>query len=197
MTDIVSIITNNLVWILVGIVVILLAIIGRYADQTNFGEGKKIIKVKKKSSKRDIIDKLAAEEKEEEPKEELKKEEKPVEKAEVDIIEEMQNNTRDNFNPDADNDSKTDDIELAQDTLKTDEEKKKESEEMSADEFMKSDDLDILLPKKDVVTGDFLQEVEDINLDFKKKDILSDIPNLDDVDLPNIKKKQGKTDIWG
>ena len=197
MTDIVSIITNNLVWILVGIVVILLAIIGRYADQTNFGEGKKIIKVKKKSSKRDIIDKLAVEEKEEEPKEELKKEEKPVEKAEVDIIEEMQNNTRDNFNPDADNDSKIDDIELAQDTLKTDEEKKKESEEMSADEFMKSDDLDILLPKKDVVTGDFLQEVEDINLDFKKKDILSDIPNLDDVDLPNIKKKQGKTDIWG
>ena len=48
MTDIVSIITDNLVWILVGIVVILLAIIGRYADQTNFGEGKKIIKVKKK-----------------------------------------------------------------------------------------------------------------------------------------------------
>ena len=59
------------------------------------------------------------------------------------------------------------------------------------------DDLDILLPKKDIVTGDFLQEVEDINLDFKKKDILSDIPSLDDVDLPSIKKKKTKTDIWG
>ena len=194
MVDIVSIITNNLVWILVGIVVILLAIIGRYADQTNFGEGKKIIKVKKKSSKRDIIDKLAVEEKEEEPKEELKKEEKPVEKAEVDIIEEMKNNTRDNFNPDADTTSVLDQN-IQTEELK--EQKKKESEEMSSDEFLKTDDLDILLPKKNVVTGDFLQEVEDINLDFKKKDLLSDIPDLDDVDLPNIRKKKGKTDIWG
>ena len=194
MTDIVSIITDNLVWILVGIVVILLAIIGRYADQTNFGEGKKIIKVKKKSSKRDIIDKLAVEEKEEEPKEELKKEEKPVEKAEVDIIEEMKNNTRDNFNPDADTTSVLDQN-IQTEELK--EQKKKESEEMSSDEFLKTDDLDILLPKKNVVTGDFLQEVEDINLDFKKKDLLSDIPDLDDVDLPSIRKKKGKTDIWG
>ena len=196
MTNIISMITDNLVWILVGIVVILLAIIGRYADQTNFGEGKKVIKVKKKSSKRDIIDKLAVEEKEEEQIEEKK----PVEKAEVDIIEEMQNNTRDNFNPDAENDSKNDDNILEQTAIKTEaekEEKKKESEEMSLDEFMKSDDLDILLPKKDIVTGDFLQEVEDINLDFKKKNSLSDIPDLDDVELPSIDKKKSKTNIWG
>ena len=38
MTDITSFVTDNLVWILVGIVVILLAIIGRYADKTDFGE---------------------------------------------------------------------------------------------------------------------------------------------------------------
>ena len=196
MTDIVSIITNNLVWILVGIVVILLAIIGRYADQTNFGEGKKIIKIKKKSSKRDIIDKLAIEQ--EEPEKDSTKEmnidNSSEKKEEVDIIEEMKNNTRDNFNPDADTTSVLDQN-IQTEELK--EQKKKESDEMSSDEFLKTDDLDILLPKKNVVTGDFLQEVEDINLDFKKKDLLSDIPDLDDVDLPSIRKKKNKTDIWG
>ena len=196
MTDIVSIITDNLVWILVGIVVILLAIIGRYADQTNFGEGKKIIKVKKKSPKRDIIDKLAIEQ--EEPEKDSTKEmntdNSSEKKEEVDIIEEMKKNTRDNFNPDADTTSVLDQN-IQTEEIK--EQKKKESEEMSSDEFLKTDDLDILLPKKNVVTGDFLQEVEDINLDFKKKDLLSDIPDLDDVDLPNIRKKKGKTDIWG
>ena len=196
MTDIVSIITNNLVWILVGIVVILLAIIGRYADQTNFGEGKKIIKVKKKSSKRNIIDKLAIEQ--EEPEKDLTNEmntdNSSEKKEEVDIKEEMKNNTRDNFNPDADTTSVLDQN-IQTEEIK--EQKKKESEEMSSDEFLKTDDLDILLPKKNVVTGDFLQEVEDINLDFKKKDLLSDIPDLDDVDLPSIRKKKNKTDIWG
>ena len=196
MTDIVSIITDNLVWILVGIVVILLAIIGRYADQTNFGEGKKIIKVKKKSPKRDIIDKLAIEQ--EEPEKDSTKEmntdNSSEKKEEVDIIEEMKKNTRDNFNPDADTTSVLDQN-IQTEEIK--EQKKKESEEMSSDEFLKTDDLDILLPKKNVVTGDFLQEVEDINLDFKKKDLLSDIPDLDDVDLPSIRKKKNKTDIWG
>ena len=172
MTDIVSIITDNLVWILVGIVVILLAIIGRYADQTNFGEGKKIIKVKKKSPKRDIIDKLAIEQ--EEPEKDSTKEmntdNSSEKKEEVDIIEEMKKNTRDNFNPDADTTSVLDQN-IQTEEIK--EQKKKES------------------------TGDFLQEVEDINLDFKKKDLLSDIPDLDDVDLPSIRKKKGKTDIWG
>lgn len=196
MVDIVSIITNNLVWILVGIVVILLAIIGRYADQTNFGEGKKIIKVKKKSSKRDIIDKLAIEQEEPEKNltNEMNTDNSSEKKEEVDIIEEMKNNTRDNFNPDADTTSVLDQN-IQTEELK--EQKKKESEEMSSDEFLKTDDLDILLPKKNVVTGDFLQEVEDINLDFKKKDLLSDIPDLDDVDLPSIRKKKNKTDIWG
>lgn len=196
MTDIVSIITDNLVWILVVIVVILLAIIGRYADQTNFGEGKKIIKVKKKSSKKDIIDKLAIEQ--EEPEKDLTNEintdNSSEKKEEVDIIEEMKNNARDNFNPDADTTSVLDQN-IQTEEIK--EQKKKESEEMSSDEFLKTDDLDILLPKKNVVTGDFLQEVEDINLDFKKKDLLSDIPDLDDVDLPSIRKKKNKTDIWG
>ena len=198
MTDVVSIITDNLVWILVGIVVILLAIIGRYADSTNFGEGTKIIKVKKKKGKRDIIEQLAVEPKEEPVKEE-KKEETTEKKPEVDIIAEMQNNTRDNFNPDADESSKDDNLveQIFTPTEEQKEEKKKESEEMSSDEFMKSNDLDILLPKKDVVTGDFLQEVEEINLDFKKKDLFSSIPDLDDIDLPSIKKKKGKTDIWG
>ena len=195
MTDITSFVTDNLVWILVGIVVILLAIIGRYADKTNFGEGKKIVKVKKKKGKRDIIEELEVQ-----SKEEPIQEQKDV-KEENDIIVEMQNNTRDNFNPDANEEQKeTEELKLDENVVESEEikeEKKKESEEMSSDEFMKSDDLDILLPKKDIVTGDFLQEVEDMNLDFKKKDLFSDIPDLDDVDLPTIKKKKTKTDIWG
>ena len=195
MTDITSFVTDNLVWILVGIVVILLAIIGRYADKTNFGEGKKIVKVKKKKGKRDIIEELEVQ-----SKEEPIQEQKDV-KEENDIIAEMQNNTRDNFNPDANEEQKeTEELKLDENVVESEEikeEKKKESEEMSSDEFMKSDDLDILLPKKDIVTGDFLQEVEDMNLDFKKKDLFSDIPDLDDVDLPTIKKKKTKTDIWG
>ena len=199
MTDITSFVTDNLVWILVGIVVILLAIIGRYADKTNFGEGKKIVKVKKKKGKRDIIEELEVQSNEEPVKEQKEKNSNPTE--EIDIIAEMQNNTRDNFNSDANEEQKeADELKIDDNIVESEEikeEKKKESEEMSSDEFMKSDDLDILLPKKDIVTGDFLQEVEDMNLDFKKKDLFSDIPDLDDVDLPTIKKKKTKTDIWG
>ena len=199
MTSVISIITGNLVWILVGIVVILLAIIGRYADKTNFGEGKKIVKVKKKKGKRDIIEELEVQSNEEPVQEQKEKNSNPTE--EIDIIAEMQNNTRDNFNSDANEEQKeADELKIDDNIVESEEikeEKKKESEEMSSDEFMKSDDLDILLPKKDIVTGDFLQEVEDMNLDFKKKDLFSDIPDLDDVDLPTIKKKKTKTDIWG
>lgn len=40
MTEIIGFIVSNYVWFLIGSIIILLAIIGSYADKTNFGQGK-------------------------------------------------------------------------------------------------------------------------------------------------------------
>ena len=175
MVDIINYIMNNFIWVLIGVIVILLAIIGRYADKTNFGEGKKIVKVKKKE--KDLVDEIEVERKEE-----------PV----VNDLDEMLNPKEE---PKEENKIDTDSITV---DLGTDnkEEVKEEPKDLTTEEFLKSDDLDLLLPKKGSLNDDLLQELDDINLDFKNKKSTSIIPDLDDVDLPSIKKKKTTADIW-
>jgi len=53
-----------------------------------------------------------------------------------------------------------------------------------------------LLPKKEVIDDDMLSDINNLSLDKTQKYNFGDIPDLDDVDLPKIKKPDEDEDIW-
>ena len=53
-----------------------------------------------------------------------------------------------------------------------------------------------LLPKKEVIDDDMLSDINNLSLDKTQKYNFGDIPDLDDVDLPKIKKTDDEEDIW-
>ena len=181
MAIVINFILANLVYILIGIVIILLAIIGMYADKTNFGEGKKVVKVKKKNNKKDIIDEIEV------TKDENKEEIIPQEaKAVVD-------------------DGLAFEIDTNEENKKEHEEPKEDNKELTESEFLESNDLDELLPEKEVLDDDILQDLEDIDLDFKfdepkfskpvfESQSISDLGNIDLSDITKPKKKS--TNLW-
>ena len=59
-----------------------------------------------------------------------------------------------------------------------------------------SKEVDALLPKKDVIDDDLLSDINNLSLDKTQKYNFGDIPDLDDVVLPNIKKNDEEEDIW-
>lgn len=63
------------------------------------------------------------------------------------------------------------------------------------DKFEK--EFDSVLPKKKVIDSDLLEDIDELSLDKTQKFKLTEIPDLDDVDLPKIKDlKSTDTDIW-
>ena len=50
-----------------------------------------------------------------------------------------------------------------------------------------------ILPKKELITSDLLNDIDDLELDKTQKLNLNDIPNLDDIELPKIKSNSIKS----
>ena len=58
-------------------------------------------------------------------------------------------------------------------------------------------EVDSVLSKKDVIDDDLLSDIEHLSLDKTQRYNFGDIPDLDDVELPKIKKdKEEPEDIW-
>lgn len=57
-------------------------------------------------------------------------------------------------------------------------------------------EVEELLPKKDVIDDDLLSDINNLSLDKTQKYNFGDIPDLDDVILPKIKKSDESEDIW-
>ncbi len=172
MTEILEYITANYTWIIGGTIIILLAIIGRYADKTNFGQGKK-----KNSETTNKV---------EPPKEEIKKEtDENVETNGEDVKEE-------NILDDSVNELK--------DTYKNEETKVEDdinpsNEEPKFNSF--DEEFNQIIPEKEVIDGDLLDEIENLSLDKTQKVSVNDIPDLDNLELPKIKDfKSNDDDIW-
>lgn len=53
-----------------------------------------------------------------------------------------------------------------------------------------------LLSKRDVIGDDMLADIDNLSLDKTQRYNFKDIPDLDDVDLPKIKKNDENEDIW-
>ena len=203
MAVVINFVIDNFIWFMSGAIIIILAIIGNYADKTNFGEGKKIIKVKK--SKEDIIDSLEVKNKSELDKspdninevKESKQEEESVNEITNNVVSDS-NNTNETINPILSDTVIKDDVipEKKEDT------KEKQTPVMDAiieENKEEEEELDELLPEKDVLDDDLFQklgDMEEINFDSKKKS-KEDIPDLDDVFLPDItSNKKTRKQLW-
>ncbi|MBQ2947115.1 MAG: hypothetical protein IJE04_04625 [Bacilli bacterium] len=176
----------NYTWFLGGAIIILLAIIGSYADKTNFGQGK---------TKEDESEKIR---------------ELQIEKLKLQQQLEQAQRIKDESNAVQGNQavSKVDNqVEAVKDgvldmqqpskirkTIKKEEPTLESYEEKYA-KFDKA--FDVLLPKKGFDDGDLLDEIESISLDRTQKIDITEIPDLDDVDLPKIKSLDPiDEDIW-
>lgn len=167
----------NYTWFLGGAIIILLAIIGSYADKTNFGQGK--TKEDDSEKLRELeLEKLKLQQQLEQAQrvqEETPAVENQVEEVKEEVVETPQ----------------------PEKTRKTNkkEEPTLESYEEKYAKFDKA--FDALLPKKGFDDGDLLDEIESISLDKTQKIDITEIPDLDDVDLPKIKSLDPvDEDIW-
>lgn len=160
----------NYTWFLGGTIIILLAIIGSYADKTNFGQGK--TKEDDSEKLRELeLEKMKLQQQLEEAQ--RVQEETPVVESQVEEIKE--------------------EVVVTQQPKK--EEPTLESYEEKYAKFDKA--FDALLPKKGFDDGDLLDEIESISLDKTQKIDITEIPDLDDVDLPKIKSLDPvDEDIW-
>lgn len=203
MEKVLEYISLNYTWFLFGAIIILLAIIGRYADKTNFGQGK----VKEEKSKEENIDlqditlKEYIDQNKETRKEELKEE---IKDSNIVVENNLnQNNVvlQNNLNQQNVNDSHLQNqnvIDFNIKDLNNSMDLKSEQNKIFEESFEKLDEeFDLILPKKQVMDTDLLEDIDNLSLDNTQKISITDIPDLDDVDLPEIKKlKPEKEDIW-
>ena len=173
MESILEYIMLNYTWFLGGSIVIILAIIGSYADKTNFGQGNK---------KEELNTRENSNFNEQVTLKEYLESQKTVEQTPTNEIENM--NSVETQQPEV--------------TNVNEENSNNQSQTIIAEEnFEKFDkEFNELLPKKEIVDGDLLNEIENLSLDRTQKIKLTDIPDLDDVELPKIKSMPKEEDIW-
>lgn len=193
-------IMTNYIWFLGGIIIIFLAIIGYFADKTNFGQGKSSEKEKKELNNnyenktlQDVINSEVKEQKvveEEIDQEQVSINEQSVSEEENVIEGNLQQQESIN----------NEQIQTITNDKEIIEAPEKEVINQSSfeDSFAKFDkEFEEILPKKEIIEDEFLDEIDNLELDKTQKIDLGDIPDLDDVDLPKIKKLESEVeDVW-
>lgn len=178
MENILNFFQTNSILFIGGVIIILLALIGRYADKTKFGQnknGEKPIDEQKDDAINDINDSIV--------NNDINKTEQTIKENSVSEIE-IEKKDEKNINEKV-NEGQTEIV-------------VQPKEEIVQNEYDKLDkELDILLPKKDIIDEDLLEDIDNLSLDKTQKIKVTDIPDLDDVDLPEIKNlNQQDEDIW-
>ena len=189
MQTILEYIMLNYIWIIVGSITILLAIIGYYADKTNFGQGKNIEKEDK-----DTMDITALQGKR---MEDLFGHNETVSNK----LSAIPENNGESTNTNPSNNNLGNDIDILEDIEYMNSENVEsqiDSLSKSEEKFEKFDEeFNELLPEKEIIEGDLLDEINNLSLDKTQKIQISDIHNIDDVELPEIKTMPiEEEDIW-
>ena len=169
-------ITQNYTFLLGVLVLILLAIIGYYADKTNFGQGKnKESEVENQSKQHEEIGNSD------------QKIMELIEKKEPEIYQQgIQEEKRQEENYEPQQLKEIVDVQTKKTEIIEEQIKNKELEE-----------IDMLLPKKELINSDLLNEIDGMELNSLKKKATIDVPNLDDISLPKIKNLvESEQDIW-
>lgn len=183
MSDVIQYLINNYIWILSIIIIILLAIIGYFADKIKLGQTtteKTTTKEKLKNER--MSDLLTTESKEEKVEDALEEFQQVNEEISDPTIEKLEtNNTVEII------DSKDDEvIEEKAETLN-----EKKSEEIDIDEVFNE-----VIPVKSLMDTDFITDIENLTIDSKRNKT-TEIPDLDDIELPKIESLSSEQeDIW-
>lgn len=188
MIEILEYISLNYTWFLIGAIIILLAIIGSYADKTNFGQGKNNSNLDDALNKNEV--------KEDNDKEVLN------ESVGYNLNKNKQNEESNNINQiDKNNNKKQKDNnkkQVDETPISIESEIQSEKANDFEESFNKFDqEFEALVPKKDIIDGELLDDIDNLSLDKTQKFNISDIPDLDDVELPKIKNlKTDEKNIW-
>lgn len=184
-------IMSNYIWIIAGSIIILLAIIGYYADKTNFGQGK----TQEKDSN-DNVDIKSLEGKRMEDL--LEHNEGMVNNSEINTESDdisIHNNQMDSTMPNNNLQNDTVSVESKNFLTESNQINSLNESEENFEKFNK--EFNELLPKKEIIDDELLDEIENLSFDKTQKIDLSDIQDLDDVELPTIKPlKTEEEDIW-
>ena len=234
MTEIVNYITSNYVWFLGGIIVILLAIIGNYADKTNFGQTK--IKKEEKNKKEENLDSEENPIEEEVPSENI---DVPTPETLEEIQNELSETSNEEGNLDIDNasddelildksseleentledtaneeqnleDSQIDWYDMGSETLQETQNEEEENLQSEIEieenerpnideEFDKLDEFfSSVVPEEEVIDNRLLDDIEDLSVEDNSEEKITDIPDLDDVELPRIGDMSTKDkNVW-
>lgn len=191
-------------WFLGGAIIILLAIIGYYADKTNFGQGKdksetnkddglNLDKINENQTLGETVDKIYGNQENGVKQQQFANTKMEpivstandaiIQQPEIDIVGQQSipvQTLESEVNQEIDSN--------IQQELKTNFES----------EFEKFDKVfDEILPKKEIINDELLEEIDSLSLDKTQKLNLNDIPDLDDVDLPKIKTfEPEEKDVW-
>lgn len=219
MTGIVQYITQNYVLILFFAVLILLAVIGYFAEKANNSQREK--------NKEEINDEKSEKNNHQAAEgmridshtgklvsdEEIKKIETTDSTLEQTVYSENSNNSEVNsdphlvesFNIIESNNEKEENVEQINSSIdeqqifdnninQRQEEPKDILNNNEFDQF--SIEFDSLMPKKEVIDTDLLSDIDSLELDKTQKIDLSEVPDLDNIDLPKIKQMTDEEDIW-
>lgn len=205
MISILEYIMSHYTLFLGGAIIILLAIIGRYADKTNFGQGKtkesnqEKTKEVEESNKFDTLQAAVENMQDKEIQlsntKEVNVTEQPVEK-ELQLPEAKELNIIEGKEPSVLNKQE---IQVEENIVSTTNSTKEIEKEFNFEEKFDRFDREFneILPKKETIDDQILDEIENLSLDKTQKIDLTDIPSLDDVELPKIKNiKPEIDDIW-
>ncbi len=163
---IVNFIMSNYIVILIVVIILIFALIGRYVEKIGFFEPAA-------DKQKNNVNKVTEEKKEPEPTVEPQA---PKEEVNVTMVPKQE-------------ETKNVSIEDIDNALFAPIEGKNEYDELNKE--VKS-----LLSKKEVIDDDLLSDIDNLSLDKTQKYNFGDIPDLDDVDLPEIKKADDEEDIW-
>ena len=219
---IVNFVTTNYVWVIVASIVILLAVIGSYADKINFGIEEKEVEKKKKVDISELKDKKMSDyvavpdqaKNMNDSKDVIKTDDSGKTNSE-DNDNEKVSNTIIVLGNDTDEINKINDVsdvkKLISNTNNQNVKTIKTNEKLdwgSLNSSLKLDkEVEAVLPKKEIINTDLLDDIDNLSFDdmnieeklFGKKhdfDFSSKI-NFDDLELPKIKSlKDTNEDIW-
>lgn len=203
-------ILENYTWFLGGIVLILLAIIGYYADKTNFGHGKKntqkendILQDNDKTINIEnigLLDATEGEKKEVPVNEDIKNDNSGdvnnlVSQNVESIYNDPSNKTLENGVKNIDESVNQIQNDLVNQSNNADDDNTLQINEEKFNMF--SAEFESLLPKKNIINTDLLSDIDDLELDKTQKIDLNGVPDLDDIELPKIMElSEENEDIW-
>lgn len=169
----INFIVSNYMIILIVVMIIIFALIGRYVDSIDFFASYKDDSKSKELELQEAIEKMKQKEKEED----IENQDMVFETPET--LQQPENEVQVNTTEVHDIDSALfAPIDKDSDYIKFNRE------------------LNNMLSKKELIDDDLLSDIEHLSLDKTQRYNFKDIPDLDDVDLPEIKKSEEPEDIW-